>query len=190
LAVSLADSISVSSLEADTQTINKGATIGRDEEYIFASKFDGADADSRLDNTLTAASDGDVIFLENKKYTADRTISKRVMFFGTAFWANGTEIDGASWTLDTEILLRQITIRAASSGNSINMDENDCRITDCAIPTGTIAVSQDECMVTGCAGANNGGQVTFESGTTGGIVDACARIGVTDNGTNTVGDIS
>lgn len=38
--------------------------------------------------------------------------------------------------------------------------------------------------------ANNEGSVTFASGTDFGIVDGCSDVSVTDNGTNTVGDIA
>jgi len=62
---------------ADTVDTNSlaGVSTGIGDDYLSAEEFSGSDADSRLDSALTAASTGDVIFLESEPYTQDRTIS-------------------------------------------------------------------------------------------------------------------
>jgi hypothetical protein len=155
----------------------EGAVVG--DTYYWASRYDGADADARLDAALSAATDGDTIYLEEAVYSADRTISNRLKIVGTGGAFSGSKIE-ATWTLGARVLLESVTIDNAT----VNVNSQNCAIMNSL--GGSVTVSDGRFRYV----ANDGGDVTFESGTSSSIVDACVGTTVTDNGSNTVGDIS
>lgn len=79
-------------------------------------------------------------------------------------------------------------IRDPSSGNGVEVAPGAAHfaISDCVI-TGTVNIDEDIARVTDVTG---GGEIVFTSNTSGRIVDASAGIKVTDNGSNTIGDIA
>jgi hypothetical protein len=63
------------------------------------------------------------------------------------------------------------------------------RVTD--IENANIRVEADNCILRGISKtASYGGDVTFASGTSGNVIDSSTNVTVTDNGSNTVGDIA
>lgn len=165
-------------IDTDEGTINHGLVRGRNGERIDASKFSGADADARLDNALSAASSGDIIYLENADY-GSRTISTDLKFVGTGELAGAT-ITGV-WDASSASVI-YLDIRIGSSGElkmGIYSQARGCG-------NGQITATDDNCCVVACRAID----VTFESGTSNGIADALWNNStVTDNGTNTIGDI-
>jgi hypothetical protein len=158
-------------------------TLVTDRHY--AGGFDGSSPDTRLDNALSAASEGDVVILENEIYSADRTLSTSYRFVGTHALYRGTSID-AIWTIQENTQLENIELR--TTGGPLTIAASPVQLTKCGIGTDhTVSVEADGAVITSCQGA---GEVTFASGTSGGLVDACVGISVTDNGTNTIGDIA
>jgi len=166
---------SVSVDETRTERIGSGT-------YHFAGDYSGGDPDTRLGNAISAASDGDVIFIEPLTYVSNRTIPKPLTFQGAS--QSKTVID-CDWTLGgSRSSVKNINI---PSSGSINADAGQLSILNCFNSTSSvITVSADLFRYVGNRGAN----ITFENGTSGGIVDACTGTSVTDNGTNTVGDIA
>jgi hypothetical protein len=159
--------------------------IGTSQRY--ASAFDGADPDARLDNALSAASNGDIIYLEAGDYTSNRTISTKCAIIGP----QGFEIPpgGASfnisgdWTFGAEGALERVVL----SSNTITFTEPYSYLdTARSASGGSIVVDADHCRVLNMAE----GSVTFNSGTKQGLVDSSTNVAVTDNGTNTTGDIA
>ena len=157
-------------------------TIANNIKYARA--FEGANADERLSDAISNATDGDIIQLESATYEENRTISKRLRIVGTHASA-GSEILSATWTIEgvyttlEYISFRGTVINLAAIASSI-LNSNTA-------PNGNdINVSADGIFFIG----NRQGTVIFEEGTANGIVDACSRTTVTDNGTNTVGDIA
>jgi hypothetical protein len=161
-----------------SQSVDTGGAVINDE-YYFASRFDGGDADTRLDNALSAASNGKTIYLESATYGNDRTISTEVDLVGV-HGTSGTEID-ASWTMQSNVSLRHILFASTASLSLGFLN----RLSDC-LGTASVTVTSNRVRIWGCDDLS----VTFESGTSEGIVDASTRVSVTDNGTNTVGDIA
>jgi len=153
------------------------------DEYLWASDFDGSDADTRLDNALNAASDGDVILLENDTYSSTRTINS---FAGTLLGSfsvsanNGAVVSG-DWTLDSRVHIYRI---AVESNADLNPNVSNIHLSDIDNQE-TITVGGDRAVIQGVLG----GSITFQSGTSGGIVDSSTDTTVTDNGSNTVGDL-
>jgi len=175
------------SVDTDKETINHGVVRGRHSEYIDAAKFDGDDPDARLDSALSAANAGDTIYLENDVYDTDRTISTQVSLVGfSADNATGTELAGNT-TLTLDVRCRVVGI--ALSGTDANINVNSERVRLNAINgrgDNFITISNGEVMLTELHLC----EVTFEAGTSLGLVDSCVRTNVTDNGSNTVGDIA
>jgi hypothetical protein len=154
-------------------------------ERYYAGAFDGTDADARLDAALSAASNGDIIYLENTGYSADRTISTEVRLVGTDAAYSNSGINGG-WTLDTQnIGLEYIR----GNNGSLTVNEGNCSWTDSGVSS-----SFDSIQVNGnnFRFVNNTSFTTlaFASGASGGVVDSIAgNHSTTDNdGRNTLGD--
>jgi len=148
-------------------------SIGPNSEIRFAAD------DAELDTKLSNAADGELIILGNAEFSTNRTVSNQLTFLGTS--QTGPDISG-TWTLnDTQIVLRGLGI-----SGTIEMDNILCKIKGCNLFEASINVNADRCgVVNGCSD----GAVTFASGTSGGLADSLIDTSVTDNGSNTVGDI-
>jgi len=172
----------VGSLDTDDATVNHGIVRGRNTERIDAAAQDGADADARLDNALSAASDGTVIYLENATYSDARTISQaRLVLEGTDGGTfGGTTITG-NWTLDGRVVLQSCRIDGDMTFNSPHS-----AILFSSGNGGSHTVDADQFRLVGCTCASV--SVTFNSGTANGVVDASTGVSVTDNGSNLDGD--
>lgn len=172
----------VNELAAQTVTTD-GLVV--DDTHHWASQYDGGDPDARLANALSAASDGDVIHLENGTYDSNLTVSKRLRVVGTnpgGTSPSGTQI-GADWTIGEGIHLSDFIL---DTGQSITITGRRSTLSQFrAAGTAAINVNADECRVYGMFDGN----LTFDSGTTGGIIDASIGVSVTDNGTNTEGNV-
>jgi hypothetical protein len=131
---------------------------------LFAGAFDGVDADSRLDNCLSASSRGDLIYLEKAAYPANRTINADVGFVGQGIrFGASTRLTG-NWTItEPEVIISRLRLQAST----ITIQNNDCLLTQL-----------------------REGSVLFESGTANCVIDSSVNTNVTDNGSNTIGDIS
>jgi len=153
-------------------------------DYLYAGAFDGADPDARLDNVLSAAASDDAIYLEGDNYTEDRTISKDVRIVAPGAGSGGASngrIDGATWTLTDRSRIENIS--AANNGEIVC----DAAFFNSVIGgTGAIiTVNGNRARIIG--GANL--DVTFANGTSSGVADSLVNSSVTDNGSNTVGDL-
>jgi len=157
----------VDALEAETMVSHRH----------YAGAFDGVDADARLDNALSAASSGDTVYLENMTYQTDRTISTKVALIGAG--PEDSVID-AVWTTSERMSLSKLTLE-----QSLEIGTPGSFITDINV-NGSINVNSDRNVLSGLIG----GSVTFSDGTNINIIDASTNVSITDNGTNTVGDIA
>ena len=172
---------SVSTDDTHTQTIGGANTH-------YAADYEGSNPDERLDNALSAASDGSFLFLEPEIYTIDRTFSTQLSIFGGDASANGTAVaDDTTWTLDwgfggsvqgvrldgrdTEVIINVTGVKWIGGRNN-----STCHIN----------ITEDDSIISHVSR----GDITFESDTSQNIVGLCADVTVTDNGSNTVGDIS
>lgn len=161
----------------DTHTETIGAT-----NYHYAGDYDGGDADARLDNAISAASTGDRIFLEPEAYTDDRTVSKRLTFEGPSDASrDGASIEG-TWTFNTMFGggIKHVMV----DGGTLNLDTQSNFFMFTFNANATINVNANEVRLIGL----NGGTVTFDASTSGGILDASTDVSATDNGSNTIGD--
>ena len=169
----------------DNQSVDtEGLTI--DDTYFWASEFDGADADSRLSNALTEVPEGSTIFLENAEYLSNRTIEKRLSLTGTGrVDGDGTTI-AAEWTLDEIVSIHRVADLRDDDGTAkIIINRQRCEIHS-VYGTDEIVVQADDAIITNIFRAD----ITFEDGTSDGIVDSCTGSSIVDNGSNTVGDIA
>jgi len=175
------DISNVGSLNTSKATVNHGAVRGRNGELIDASKFDGADADARLDAALASVSGGAIVFLEQATYSDNRTINDNIVLSGVNAETNGTVISG-DWSLSATLAeLSHVNIPSTVSLNAFNS-----RLTNSNTGSGSVTVSANRAIISNLYG----GSVTFESGSNGGVIDSSVAVSVTDNGTNTVGDIA
>jgi len=151
----------------------------------FRSDFDGADIDARLDAALSAASSDDILILESGGYTTDRTISTELRLIGSGVIGSNIVLIDANWTFDAQIVIDGVVL---SGDNEITINGSNSAYVNTDNPTSSsITVQSGGFRYIG----NRGGEVTFESGASGGIVDGCSNTGFTDNdGGNTQGDIA
>jgi len=158
-------------------------------DYHFAGAYDGADPDARLDNAISAAVDGDTIYLENGTYDSDRTISKKLEIIGVGSLErrSGTDITGA-WTLSAEVDLLNLGIRENATTDAVTVTTQRCTLIRIGLGNNaTVRVQANEVAVE----SSFRGEVIFETGNSGGLVDSCRGTAVTDNdGGNTQGDIA
>ena len=154
-------------------------------EYHWASSFDGSTHEDRLSNAISAADDGDLIFLETQEYEEDRSINKRVTLAGTT-WGPGSAGDLPRTKPDTDWTMteRGSAIVGFNVAGDITIGDG-CLIQNSSLFE-TVTVTGDDAAILNC----RRGSVVFESDTSNGIVDSCIRTDVTDNGDNLVGDIT
>jgi hypothetical protein len=168
----------IDTLEADDANIKRPSN-----NQHYASEYDGSDADARLDNVLSAAQDGDRIWLESGgEYNDNRTINTQVMFCGAAEAAGDSPRIFGDWSVGIKFVsFKHIRIDGSltlAGFNTVIGGSND--------GTGQIVVDGDDIRIA----LVRDGEVTFNSGTTGGIIASSTDVNVTDNGNNTVGDIA
>jgi hypothetical protein len=150
--------------------------------YIFAGAYDGGDVDARLDNALSDLNQGDTLYLEASTYVDDRTITTnrvRVVGSGRGGEGDATQLDNTTtWTFDSARgQIQNLTGGSLVAGGATLI--KNVYLMDITVPNPNVIICD-----------SFGGSVTFESGTSNGIVDTCSGTTVTDNGTNTVGDIA
>jgi hypothetical protein len=171
----------------DGETIGDGTTSAEHESVntdsaTINSTYYYAGSDSELTEVLSNVTDGDVIHLGSSSYASDRTFNNELKIVGTGeSFRNSTSIDG-TWTFNGRVHLHDLIL-----------DSGSLTVPAFLMITGCLLGTADSVTITGDSVRyvnNTGGAVTFESGTSSGIVDACSRTNVTDNGTNTVGDIA
>jgi len=148
-------------------------------DYHFAKSYSGADPDSRLDAAISAASNGETIYLENGTYDSDRTVSKDLRFVGPSANAGATIEGTTTWTLSGICEIENV-----DNNGTIQINTGNCTVTQVQNFDGSINVGGDFCVVD----LVQNGSVTFESGTSGGVLDTATNVSATDNGTNTIGD--
>lgn len=161
------------------------ATAVSTEDITIDGNYHYAGTDSELDDALSAASDGDAIYLGNGSFTSQRTISAGVRIQGTVAdvqTGEGTTIE-ADWTIDGGATVKDVYFLSSTP----TVSESRVRFVSIGFSSG-ITVSGNKFLLSGSHGV--GSTVTFESGTSGGLVDACIAVPVTDNGSNTTGDIA
>jgi len=159
-----------------------GGIKTQSQVHEWVAEHDGSDPDTRLDSALSAVPDGGVVHLGNEKYDEDRTISKSATLVGTVN-TNGTAIaSGTTWTIDNS----HTTIERVDVSGTLALDAFHATLINAGLFGGSVTVSANQHKIIGCTN----GDVTFQSGTNSGIIDACTGVTVTDNGSNTVGDIA
>jgi len=166
----------------DSDSVNTDeAAIKQEGPTINAWAQDGGDAETRLDNATSSASGGDVINLEKATYANTRTLSNNTSYYGTEAGGGnvGTEIDSSAvWSVGFGTL-----VFGVGGVGEIDTADKNSRISH--ISDLTVTVGHDNVQVISSAGLS----VTFQSGTSGGLIDSCTRTTVTDNGNNTVGNL-
>jgi hypothetical protein len=177
----ITNSDTITSESVDTQALAaRNGDVGvLSSTRIFAGGFDGADADARLDNALAARSNKKkLLVLEAETYNQDRTFNNPINIRGLSDPFDGTEIN-ATYTFNLRSSAAGLTNGTLVFTNRARArDMFNCDIT---IDNGNDRTILNELIL---------GSVTFASGTSLGIVDSSASVSVTDNGTNTVGDIA
>jgi hypothetical protein len=166
--------VATPSVETDavrTETIGAG-------DYHYTADYPGADADARLDNALSAAVDGDVICLENAIYDEGHTVSTRVRLVS---YANGGARFDSPITVNSRSLLDGLRI-----ATTVTLNDNAGGVSNCVLFGGSIDVAGSQNILNGIIG----GSATFQSGTSANIIDGSSSVTVTDNGSNTIGDIA
>jgi propanediol utilization protein len=146
---------------------------------VYAAGFSGSSPDARLNNALTAINAGRVLHLEPETYTQDFAVNERITLAGTIRTAGRTKIDA-----QITLLQRTSIERLFMPNGLIQVNDGFCHLSK--IRGANISVADNKATVT----SSDFVDVTFDSGTSQGIVDTCTNSSVTDNGNNTVGDIS
>jgi hypothetical protein len=181
-------------LAADSADITNKAEAGSVDtqrlvgDRLYAGDFAGSDADARLSNAVSAATDGDGIYLENSVYTADLTTSTQLKIIGSGPTPpQGTVISGSTtWTFNSAVEL--VSVAAPSNGVTVQINGDQSRVrsfygfvnTSVNIDAGDIVVTQVRSS-----------EIVLQSNSSRCIVDSCTKSGVFDNGSgNVIGDIA
>lgn len=164
--------------DVTAQTVSTESAELGDNDIWFAGN------ESQLASIKPELFPGDVLVLGAADFTTDRTFSERLKVVGTGSFTNGTRIQ-ADWTFDDRITIRDIEFLDAGQRVTLN-GQGSSVIGGGGGSSSEWFVNADDCIVTHL----NSCSVTFASGTSGGLVDSCTGTTVTDNGTNTTGDIA
>lgn len=146
-------------------------------DYLYAGAFDGADADARLSNAVAELERGQTLYLEDAGGYGTHTIDvDRVKVVHSGRGSDGaafTDLTFASSRGHLEAVRGTITITgtASSATHIYNAD--------------SVTVDADLVILSNLFS----GEVTFASGTSGGLIDSSVATTVTDNGDNNVGDV-
>ena len=175
------DVTGIASLEADGLVV--------DDTYHWASQYAGSDADTRLDNAISSASDGDTIYLEAGNYNDDRIIDKELLILGTGgnsatgTHSSFTTVD-AKWTFEGEVNLRNVTI-IEDSGNGLEINTSYVNINTCELGGDGAIVNANNCLINNLLAFS---EVTFEEGTEYSTVGVRSTntVTITDNGDNNI----
>ena len=188
--VALAPDGTFSAPSVETESVSTESLV---DDRNYAGAFGGSDPDERLDNALSAASDGDVIYLERDRYLDNRTVSTSVTIIGTNSNTDDGTVIEADWTLDSiNIHLANVGINGFNVSGDVTL-ELASRVTASNIELrtdGGVVVTGNDVVIYGVMtrGSDNG--LTFESDTSGGVVDTSTDLSITDNGNNLVGDVT
>ena len=175
----------INAIDASSANVGSLSTESLGSHHHFAEEFDGSSPVDRLNNALSEASQGDFIYLETGVYDEDITIGQEIILIGTGTQTGGnaTEFTDMTMTWGGAVKLRNSRV---DNNVTVNIDADHC-VVESVYSFG----SQWNVDGIACRFVNNRGtDVTFESGTDRGIVDASTDLSVTDNGDNTVGDIA
>jgi len=155
-------------------------TLGPNNEYRTAF------TDSELTDALNAASQGDHVRLGSEDFTQNRTITTDfITISGTGPMFTGSNIKG-DWTLDGEIIIQDLSLGGTAQ---ITINQQRCRLSGLTLGGSvTVTVNANKVMISDIIGSST--SVTFASGTSKGIIDSSTGVTVTDNGSNTIGDIA
>ena len=172
------------SVNTDDLYTELGFAIG--DAYYWTGHFDGASPDDRLATALSEIPANSTLHLEKAEYTS-KTISKRLRIvgpFGYSDRSSGALIaDGEVWTIDERCIMDGISMR---SDVEVILNDFGSVVKNGRCLDSDITVNANGAKITDLLE----GTVTFASGTEDGLVDSCSRTTVTDDGTNTVGDIA
>jgi len=136
-----------------------------------------AGSDTELTSVLNAVAEGDYLYLGNSNFADNRTIDNRLRITGSGPFT-GTSV-GGDWTVGNRTVIMDLSF----GGGDLILSGSFTHAHRIFLDGQTLTVQGDDCFLTGIYG----GDVVFESGTNGGLVDA-SMTNVTDNGTNNVGD--
>lgn len=172
----------VATYDPSTGTFTSDKPFETDDIVLNDEWYYAAD-DAALDNVLTQVGEGDAIILGNSDFSKNRTVTTDGLEFkGTSRETRGAVISG-TWDFSAA---RATTFKQISRISGTLTVDSLSLVSDCEAFGGEIIVSGSTVVIHGLAQ----GTVTFQSGTSSGIVDASALVSVTDNGSNTVGDIA
>lgn len=184
------DDVETDNITADSATVNGTTNTDTLEakqlnsDYKYAGSYNGSDPDQRLSAALNDLNNGEVLHLENETYQNDRTITNdRITIIGTAYTngIDGTIVNGI-WTFAGQAVI----LERLRSANNIIFEKGFSVVSHINGASDTITIKGDRSNLSKIDNMN----ITFESGTGNGIVDGCTDVVVTDNGSNTIGDLA
>jgi hypothetical protein len=158
-------------------------------DYLYAGEFSGGDADTRLDNALSAASSGATIYLEAVTYTSNHTIgTNSISLIGSGAFANGSSIENATFDFTASgALIQNVGVDTTDGSTAIRLEfaGQVTNIRQGGTKNGTIELPGSDCIATLLKDID----VTINGNNC--VVDASSGVAVTDNGSNSViGDIA
>lgn len=178
----LVDENDVEVLEWDGQTAHVPSLTT--EALENASTYYTATGDSELDAVLSASGDRNTIHIGDEDLTDARTGDDSVPR-GRHFVFPGGRFRDVNISGEWEVSERT-RIEGAGIREDMTVAGGQVTLEHCSISGASVTVQSDDFI----GYALEGGSITFESGTSSGIVDVSTGVSVTDSGNNTVGDIA
>lgn len=162
----------------EPDTVNSGSVNTDDVTIDSTYRYAGSDAE--LNDALSESSDGDVIILGQNSF-GSFTIDNEITIMGTGRVGS---VIGSDWTLNERCEFRGV---AVSNGVTVTVNERIDVFGSIGFASTTKwDVYSNRCIFTGIESST----IEFASGTQNSIVDSSALTTVTDNGSNTIGDIA
>jgi len=177
-----ADTVTTQDLDATNITASNLNSDRITNDYLYAGNFSGSGASARLQNAISAASPGQLIYLEEGNYVNDVNVNKRLHLQGPSA---ASRTDGAGFSncvlrLTKRTVLKNVGFFTFSGGSGSIEVEADCLLSGIVTNSEPVNLVDGESSIIGSRGL----EVTIESGVTNCVITGNVNTNVNDNSGN------
>ena len=176
-----ADTVTTQDLDATNITASNLNSDRITNHYLYAGNFSGSGASARLQNAISAASPGQLIYLEQAPYFNDVNVNKRLHLQGptAASRSDGAVFRECVLRLTKRTVLKNVGFFTLGGSGSIEVEAN-CLLSGIVTNFEPVNLVDGESSITGSKGL----EVTIESGVTNCVITGNVNTNVTDNSGN------
>jgi len=177
-----ADTVTTQDLDATNITASNLNSDRITNDYLYAGNFSGSGPSARLQNAISAATPGQLIYLEQAGYLNDVNVNKRLHLQGpsAASRSNGASFADSVLRLTERTVLKNVGFFTSPGGSGSIEVESDCLLSGIVTASEPVNLVDGESSIIGSRGL----EVTIESGVTNSVITANVDTNVTDNSGN------